>query len=262
MFDATSPFAPRAAPANTIIRIVPQQTGAVVRCVLMRRRTMPPLPASTSLCLPTLGAAYVVERFGKYSRTLTPGLHFLIPVVRLRGAGLGRGLARGEAWSLPARTRCCGSCSTSLHTALHFQVDRIAYAHSLKETTIPVPNQTAITKDNVSLTIDGVLYVKARTGGSPCCGTGARITPAIAARTLLTLVPLAPCVAGGGPVPRVVRRGERAVRRDAAGADHHEERAWQDHAGQRFLRARHVERQHCGSHSKRSRGVGSGGATV
>lgn len=63
--------------------------------------------------------AFVVQRLGKYKKTLEAGFHILIPIL-----------------------------------------DKVAYKHSLKEMAIDVPPQTCITKDNISVEIDGVLYLR------------------------------------------------------------------------------------------------------
>jgi regulator of protease activity HflC (stomatin/prohibitin superfamily) len=63
--------------------------------------------------------AYVVERFGKYNKTMVAGLNILFPFI-----------------------------------------DKVSYNQSLKEHAYDVPSQAAITKDNISLVVDGVLYLK------------------------------------------------------------------------------------------------------
>jgi regulator of protease activity HflC (stomatin/prohibitin superfamily) len=49
--------------------------------------------------------------------------------------------------------------SAGFHLLLPF-VDAIRYRHSLKETAVDIPEQVCITRDNVQVGVDGVLYLK------------------------------------------------------------------------------------------------------
>jgi regulator of protease activity HflC (stomatin/prohibitin superfamily) len=52
-----------------------------------------------------------------------------------------------------------GNLEAGFHILIPF-LDKVAYKHSLKEMAIDVPPQTCITKDNISVEIDGVLYMR------------------------------------------------------------------------------------------------------
>ncbi len=73
--------------------------------------------------------AFVIERLGKYSRTLDAGFHILIPFM-----------------------------------------DVVAYKRSLKEEAVDVPKQGCITKDNVSVGVDGILYMQVVDAPKSCYG--------------------------------------------------------------------------------------------
>jgi len=64
-----------------------------------------------------------------------------------------------EAWVVER----LGKFKETLNAGLNFvipYVDNVSYKHSLKENAIDIPSQSAITKDNVTLVIDGILYLK------------------------------------------------------------------------------------------------------
>ena len=64
-------------------------------------------------------SAFIIERLGKYKKTLTAGFHVLVPLL-----------------------------------------DRVAYKHTLKEQALDVASQICITKDNISVEVDGILYLQ------------------------------------------------------------------------------------------------------
>ena len=63
--------------------------------------------------------AFIVERLGKYSKTLEAGFHILVPFL-----------------------------------------DKVSYKHTLKEQAVDVPPQACITRDNIAVEVDGILYMQ------------------------------------------------------------------------------------------------------
>jgi regulator of protease activity HflC (stomatin/prohibitin superfamily) len=56
-----------------------------------------------------------------------------------------------------------GKFHTTLQAGFHIilpYIDKVAYKHSLKEQAIDVASQTCITKDNISVEVDGILYLQ------------------------------------------------------------------------------------------------------
>ena len=64
-------------------------------------------------------SVYIIERLGKFSRSLEAGFHILIPFI-----------------------------------------DKVAYKQNLKEQALDVASQICITKDNIAVEVDGVLYLQ------------------------------------------------------------------------------------------------------
>lgn len=66
---------------------------------------------------------------------------------------------QNEALIIERLGKYAATLEAGFHVLVPF-VDRVAYKHSLKEFAIDVPSQQAITRDNVALSIDGVLYLR------------------------------------------------------------------------------------------------------
>ncbi len=64
-----------------------------------------------------------------------------------------------QAWVVERLGKYSGTLDAGLHILWPF-FDTVRYKHSLKEIALDVPEQVCITKDNVQVAVDGVLYFK------------------------------------------------------------------------------------------------------
>jgi regulator of protease activity HflC (stomatin/prohibitin superfamily) len=83
-------------------------------------------------------------------------LSFLVLVIVAKTAVV---VPQQSAYVVERLGRFHGILNAGFHVLLPF-VDVIRYRHSLKETAVDIPAQVCITRDNVQVGVDGVLYLK------------------------------------------------------------------------------------------------------
>ena len=84
------------------------------------------------------------------------GLMFLVILILTRSA---RVVPQKTVFIIQRLGKYYGTFEAGFHILVPF-VDRIAYKHSLKEMVIDVPAQGCITKDNIQVEVDGILYMQ------------------------------------------------------------------------------------------------------
>jgi len=90
------------------------------------------------------------------SLVLGVGLAVLVLVILFQTA---RVVPQREQFVVERLGKYSGTLEAGFHILIPF-VDKVAYRHTLKEQAVDVPSQTCITKDNISVSVDGVLYMQ------------------------------------------------------------------------------------------------------
>src|SRR5881394_316450 len=72
---------------------------------------------------------------------------------------IARVVPQQQAWVVERLGKFSGTLNAGFHILWPF-MDNVRYKHSLKEVALEVPEQVCITKDNVQVAVDGVLYFK------------------------------------------------------------------------------------------------------
>src|ERR1700756_89657 len=87
---------------------------------------------------------------------VTGGFALFAIILVSRVAGV---VPQQQAWVVERLGKFSDTLQAGFHILIPF-LDTVRYKHSLKEIAVDVPEQICITKDNVQVAVDGVLYIK------------------------------------------------------------------------------------------------------